>query len=774
MYDIEWDRSSGGILLCDTKGNGILSQIRPVFHEELDLLHFDSAFGWQYPRCIEPLLWASGGRKYYYRGELVAELVGGDLFRAPSAKNVHQGLTLSPVDVEEMKARNSPMLQGLVQRSLKLIWQSFSWYSDSIDIAAVAFSGGKDSLATLDLVQRALEPSQFCVVFGDTGMEIRDTYDAVNRAKARWPHLSFHSARSSRNTVETWRELGPPSRIHRWCCSVHKSVPTLLLLRELVGKESARALIFDGVRNDESPIRASYGDITVGGKHRAQINISPILFWNSGEVFLYLLSRNLLLNDAYRKGAVRVGCAVCPMAGPWWDVIGSRAYADDLSPLLNEIRSYGLSAGVPKEKLDEFVREGGWKRRAGGRFLEKGGNRILEQREDSSVFFTLRAPSEDWCEWAKTLGRVTRSGPGQGLILRDGMEYPFSVAQVGSNAVIEVEGLARADRFVLSAFRAVALKATYCVHCQACQVECPVGALRTQGKVTIGDGCTSCGLCLDMHGEACLAAKSLVTSGGGVHVGSAGKKSLQTYQHFGLRKEWLVGFLSSPREWVSSCQIGNRQFDAALRWLNHAGLIEGSFRSPTVTRLGEILTRHGADSLLTWAVIWTNLARKSAVVSWYLDNIRWGATYEKSELIDTLEDAFPLSDSTRKNAISALSELMQKSPIGEGLGMASRVQSGRRPFFLKKGWEDPIPLAILYSLYKYAEWIERYELTVHELLENADGGPYHVFGIAGEHLKRILRGLAQESPLIRVDIIRDLDNIYLDSERTPLDVIELA
>ncbi|TDA65828.1 MAG: hypothetical protein D9V47_12045 [Clostridia bacterium] len=101
---------------------------------------------------------------------------------------------------------------------------------------------------------------------------------------------------------------GPPSRIHRWCCSVHKSVPTLLLLRQLAGKASAKVLIFDGVRHEESAGRAAYTALTPGGKHKTQTNASPIIAWNAGEVFLYLFGRRLLLNRAYpRAGKGRPG-----------------------------------------------------------------------------------------------------------------------------------------------------------------------------------------------------------------------------------------------------------------------------------------------------------------------------------------------------------------------------------------------------------------------------------------------------------------------------------
>lgn len=52
----------------------------------------------------------------------------------------------------------------------------------------------------------------------------------------------------------------------RWCCAVHKSVPTLLLLRELTHNYDIKAVVFDGVRAEESARRAGYDEISVGAK----------------------------------------------------------------------------------------------------------------------------------------------------------------------------------------------------------------------------------------------------------------------------------------------------------------------------------------------------------------------------------------------------------------------------------------------------------------------------------------------------------------------------
>ncbi|MEW6230398.1 MAG: phosphoadenosine phosphosulfate reductase family protein, partial [Bacillota bacterium] len=358
MYQIRWDKDTRGFLLVDSREGWVSGEIRPVFFEELDLLGFDRY--WSYPRVDEPLLWAVGGRKYYYEGELVAEAEGGGLFSDPLLKVHHPGLSLEPTAIDAMVAKNNVLLQGLVQRSLRFIWQTYARYRSKADIAAVAFSGGKDSLVTLDLVQRALEPDQFVVVFGDTGMEIRDTYRAVEEASRWWPHLAFHTARSAKDVLTTWREMGPPSHIHRWCCAVHKTAPTLLLLRGLVGKESVRALIFDGVRHEESVSRSTYRAIMQGGKHGLQTNARPIMLWSAGEVFLYLFCRRLLLNRAYRYGVARVGCAVCPMSARWWDLITWRVYQEDKKRFIDELRLYAANAGIAPQETDRYLAEGGW------------------------------------------------------------------------------------------------------------------------------------------------------------------------------------------------------------------------------------------------------------------------------------------------------------------------------------------------------------------------------------------------------------------------------
>ena len=91
----------------------------------------------------------------------------------------------------------------------------------------------RNTLVLLDLTSKALAPSDFYVVFSNTGMELSDTLKAVDAAKQLWPSLRFEEAKCHMEPTESWDEFGPPGRRMRWCCVVHKSVPTL-------GKTSSR------------------------------------------------------------------------------------------------------------------------------------------------------------------------------------------------------------------------------------------------------------------------------------------------------------------------------------------------------------------------------------------------------------------------------------------------------------------------------------------------------------------------------------------------------
>ncbi len=137
------------------------------------------------------------------------------------------------------------------------------------------------------------------------------------------------------------------------------------------------------------------------------------------------------------------------------------------------------------------------------------------------------------------------------------------------------------------------------------------------------------------------------------------------------------GVFRKSRKMVGRKQLRKGQFRSSSirvdeRWLSEAEIFDT--KNGVLTETGKLLREIGVDDDFTWAVIWTNLARNSGFISWYL-NLEWGRTYTRDELLELMGD--DLSLATRKNGLQSLVELLEKSPIGERLRVGVAFKKGR-------------------------------------------------------------------------------------------------
>ena len=760
MYGYEWTDQNGIYRL--SVNSKIQKEIRPVFKEELDYFGFNKH--WTYPDTTAPLLWAEGIRRYVLNGVCVAEAIGGGFYTKPTIKIYEEGLELEPIDIEALWKENERLLLGLEKTAMDFIRSTHDKYEKAGMAFAVAFSGGKDSLVLLDLVARTLSPDEFSVVFSNTGMELSTTLQSVERAKQHWPSLKFYEAKSHLDPEDSWEEFGPPGRRMRWCCAVHKSVPTILLLREITGNYNVKAVVFDGVRAEESAQRASYDELAFGEKNINQINCHPILKWGSSELFLYLLKHEILFNQAYRDGLFRVGCAVCPMSSAWWDGIANDLYKEELNPLLSKVESMAAIA-KPAGEVKKYVEQGGWKARMGGNILPNGGKRVIESTtDDDAITFSFTEKHQEWLSVAPLLGPIVYYKNGVGSQIIGHQEYRFRIKEDRATTVSYYPA-SKMDRFVTSYLRSVANKVAYCIGCKACCVQCPTGAfnINDEGKIYIrSEQCIHCYNCLTFTGRGCLVAKSLASTGGT----AMELKGMDRYKHFGLRRSWLENFFQ-----------GTKQYEGLGAWLYEANLITAK-KAGVVTPLFEKLKPIGGGNPLSWAIIWTNLAYNSIIVKWYMLNAPAGEIYEKNDLIFLLGDDY--SKSTRDNAVTALLETFRHSPIGTVLKQGIPIPSGNSFKFSKQGWNTPDAVAILYALYMWAEATGRYTFTLSQMAaargnaETKGVDPVSVFGINPDRFKDILQDIAlQFDKYIRTTFVADLDNVQLFPEYKSLDILDL-
>ncbi len=773
MYGYQWTDKNGIYRLVPNAK--VIKEIRPVFKEELD--YFEFATYWQYPQTDAPLLWAEGIRRYVLNGEVVAEAVGGGFYTKPTINVKKEGLTLKAINIGHLWKENESLMRGLEDTAVGFIRRIHDEYAAKGMKFVVAFSGGKDSLVLLDLVAKALRPDEFVVIFSNTGMEFSTTIEAVNRAKANWGKLRFYEAESHLQPGATWDAFGPPGRRMRWCCAVHKSVPTMLKLREITGDYDAKAVVFEGVRAEESFARSEYETVREGVKNINQINVSPILSWGTAEVYLYLLKNKILLNEAYKEGFNRVGCSVCPMSSPWRDHLSYGFHKEEIQPLLDVVENY-VERVKPAKSTQKYIENGGWRARMGGRGLKNGGNRVTEVIDGDKIIFRFAKRTGNWLDVAKILGEIVEKNGRSYTQIISHQTYTFTL----SDETVTYSPYTQMDRFVISKLRGVAYKVAYCVGCKACVVQCPTGAfeITEDKKILIREElCTHCGNCISFtDGKGCLVAKSLSTTEGN----NMQLKGMNRYQTFGFRRPWLEHFFEHGTDCFTQGQLGNRQYDALRVWLREAELLTPSSKgdkSGTMTELCERLIPLGAGNPIVWSLIWTNLAYNSIISKWYMLYAQTGETYEKAELVFMLGDDY--SPSTRDNAVTALLETFRHSPIGTALKQGIPIPDGASFKFVKQGWDTPEAAAILYALYKFAEETRRYTFTLTQL-DNARGNseakgvdPVAIFGLNSDNFKAVVQDIALQYPeFIRVAFVQDLDNIMLVPEKKSIDVLDIV
>ncbi len=531
MYQYIWDEETGGLLLT-TEQSKFSKEPRPVYYKELDILGFDKY--WNYPKDDSaPLLWAEANN-YIYRGRTVARTKGGALYTLPEIILLDEpesdGKQLQFVDLDEMVRRNSNIMEALEQETIQHIYNTYWNFKNKVDIFYIAFSGGKDSIVVLDLVQRALPHDDFIVLFGDTKMEFPDTYKVVEliRNECVTSGIQFYESKSNYSPIETWSKFGPPATVTRWCCSVHKTAPQIILLRQILDKSDFTGMAFVGVRADESIARSKYDDVSYGEKHKGQYSCNAILDWNSAEVFLYIYQKALPLNEAYKKGNRRAGCLVCPRAADRNDFMNHHCYSSEAEPLVDSIRKAYENTFVDKKSLEEFIINGGWKARKNGRDLSITVN--YEEKIDSNgnTIILVNNPKTLWKTWIKTIG-VLANEESPYIIQFKNELLDFEVVEKSGDIHVKIrKEVSKRNPNFTKRLKEVFRKAACCIGCGVCQADCPYGYLRfNNGEVLIDEKCHHCSQCHKVE-KGCLIYKSLERPKGGIIV--AGKNmSLNSY-----------------------------------------------------------------------------------------------------------------------------------------------------------------------------------------------------------------------------------------------------
>ena len=770
MYSYEWDSSTGGYVLTPTP-LAFSKEPRPVYYKELNILGFDKHWKYDKNDCF-PYMWAEANN-YFYRGRLVAKVKGGSCYTAPEIVLIEDpepnSFPLRFVDIPAMVEKNGNIIEQLAQDTIKKIYNTFVEYQKKVDVFYVAFSGGKDSVVTLDLVQRALPHNSFKVLFGDTGMEFPDTYKTVEEVKkvCAEGEIEFLTSRSQYEPDYTWSKFGPPATVHRWCCSVHKTSPQIIVLREALGKPDFTGMAFIGVRASESLSRSEYDYVSLGEKHKGQYSCNPILEWNSAELYAYIYLRQLYLNEAYKKGNRRAGCLVCPRAAERNEYMARICYPAQFNALMDKVRDMYSHNFRTEDKLEEFIRNGGWKARKNGRDLPLK----IDYKEKSDAHFfqiTVDSPKTDWREWIKTIG-VIKNDSSPYIIDFRGSEYQFEVVETNDCLKVRYDiALAKKAPLFTKLLKNVFRKTACCIGCKECEADCHKGMIHMHdGKVTIAEGCVHCSQCHKVD-KGCLIYKSLELPRGGTKMGKT--QSLNCFSHHAPKLDWMEQYFTFKNEFKDKNTLGSQMFSFFKRFLKDADLLDDN----GFTRFAEIISDIGLDENLSWALMLANLAYNPQI-GWYICNISFGETMSKEYVCSMLVDSG--ADEKWVNDVwSSLARILDLPFSHVGLGEMVK-EKNKAVALYRTGWQVPDERVILYSLYQFSEKCGNFkQFTLTRLLDTSiesDGiSPTQIFGLNRDTMEKILNGLTFNYPdLIEARFTLGLDNITLKSDKSAEEIL---
>lgn len=605
MSKIEWDKRTGGVVLKRHITKETLSvSPRPVFFEELDLLKL-ADYGLKYPKCQEPLMWACN-KQYFYRGDLVFEVKGANIYDAPTiifTPGFENGLKLKPVNVEAMLKRNRDEMFVIESEAIEFIRDTYLMYAstlktveaapaneldyealaaraekrtktkmaivkedcDSFDVMPLekaeaegkrvyqttridrflaSFSGGKDSQVVLDLCTRAIPPENFEVIYSDTGYELP-------------PSLELY-----KEITDYYQRLYPQ-------------------------------LKFSVARNHASVL--SYWDTigTPSDTHRwccAVMKTGPLyrmLKTEDGRQARVLTFDGVRAEESTRRSRYeRIGKGVkhdtVINARPilFWNTAEifiylfkhklpiNPAYRQGMTrvgclvcPFANEWnemlanRHYTESVHPFLMKIEHFakragvrdvkdyVRQGGWKRRSSGDLVDQT-SFINFEKTTPNLVATIINPKIPVLSFLQTVGNysVSISGNVTNGEIRIGKDIYQFKLTDKGKGKFKFELKNILDVVVAGLIKRVLYKSTYCIHCETCEVECPTGALSVYPEVKINKD-----KCIHCHRCLEFHEKGCIAANS-LHITSGNSMTnkvanIDRYKNFGLKEEWLSAYL---------------------------------------------------------------------------------------------------------------------------------------------------------------------------------------------------------------------------------------
>ncbi|MFN3699688.1 MAG: hypothetical protein ACK4SU_05750, partial [Dictyoglomus sp.] len=190
------------------------------------------------------------------------------------------------------------------------------------------------------------------------------------------------------------------------------------------------------------------------------------------------------------------------------------------------------------------------------------------------------------------------------------------------------------------------------------------------------------------------------------------------YGTFGIRREWMLDFLSRGKEFFENNSLGPKQIEAFVYYLRDIELIDKKLNlTELFSILKEVFKKEWVYSKVLWGVIWINLCFNSPLFNWWA-NMPPGK-YTKEEIINLIAGSYGKMNRYVINGYSSIIETLSKSPIGELLGQGIIEKKGRVVSVIKNSSNDVPSILVLYNLYKFSERKGVYKINLKEIEEDS-------------------------------------------------------
>ncbi len=532
--------------ICNSEARYFGTDVRPVFAEERLLLEciLDKPFAF-----TEKSVWNTSGNNYYVNGEKIKFVIK-DVINEKNADEIRK-------KIEQNKEKNKIYEDNFLKQNyiinfikanrirynsivteaheyIKKVSQKYDY-----DSMFVSFSGGKDSTVTSDLVINALNNEMIIHIYGDTTLEYPETGAYLEEFRKIHPRTPMLIAKNKdQDFNELCKVIGPPSRMMRWCCTIFKT-GSITRKIDSTFKNKIKVLTFQGLRRNESIARSKYDRESNGAKITKQQTVAPIIDWLDFDVWLYILTRNIPFNNAYKKGFSRVGCWCCPNNSYWSEYLSNIYMNEQYTKFHNILVDFAKQVGKPDPK--EYVSSGGWKARQGGNGLNYSNNAILSFKpcvlEENAYNFELNKPiTETLYELFKPFGlldfNIGNKRLGEVYVLGKKDKQPLLklTGKIGQN-LLKVSVLKETAIFCNPKINEMLIKNQItkfqtCIGCMACESVCKYNAINIRhNEIQKGEKfnisytidekkCVGCLECVKHFSGGCYMKKVLRTKQG--------------------------------------------------------------------------------------------------------------------------------------------------------------------------------------------------------------------------------------------------------------------